>query len=559
MPIENTALCNRLIRVVGQDNVQTDPRAITSFARSTLAEFSTPSLIVQPGSTEEVCQILLIASEFGTAVHPVSCGRNWGYGDRCAGTDGQLILHLGRMNRIRHIDPTLGYATVEPGVTQGQMAATLRDQELPFITDVTGAGPDASIVGNTVERGFGHSLYGDRYAHATSFEVVLADGRVLNTGMAHFPHSRIHGTYKWGIGPVLDGIFTQSNFGVVTAMTYWLIPVCESFLAYFFTLKHDLDIETLVDAMRPLRMSGTVRTPVHIFNAQRLISATQSAPPRTGQGAALTEDQVRTLCQKHGLGAWAGSGSFRGPREEVRGQAKALRRTLRSVSCVDQLFFFDETRLRLARRIMGFLGAMGLARRSTRLFAKLELGFDLLRGVPTPATLQGAFWRASAASPDDAKAGIDPLDRKAGFYWLAPIIPMSGTEVARFTRCVRPLFEQWQFDYQVTLSMVTGRALCAVTTISFDRSDEAETARAKCCYAAVFAASMEAGYIPYRANAFTAGSLHTMCDTDDTFWTVASAIKKALDPQGIISPGHYIPESSRHPNDGILPMTEPPE
>ncbi len=531
----------RLRNVVGSENLRTDAASIAACARTTLAERSVPQGIICPASTEEVRQILMIASECGAAVHPVSCGRNWGYGDSCAATDGQLIMHLGRMNRIRHIDPVLGYATVEPGVTQGQMEASLRESQVPFTTDVTGAGPDASILGNTVERGFGHSPNGDRYLHATSFEVVLADGRILQTGMAHFANSRVHGAYKWGIGPVLDGLFTQSNLGIVTAMTYWLVPACESFLSYFFTLRHERDIETLVDAVRPLRMSGTVRTPVHIFNAQRLISAAQAAPPRTCEGAALAEEEVRELCLRHGLAAWAGSGSFRGSREEVRGQARALRRALKSVRGVDKLLFFDANRFAIARKLIRAMQWLGIGSRMNRLFEKLELGFDLLQGRPNPATLRGAFWRAEAARLDDAERGVDPLDREAGFYWLAPVVPMTGRDVARFMDLVRPLFDQWKFDYQVTLSMVTGRALCAVTTISFDRTDEAETRRAQQCHDAVLRASIEAGYIPYRTNAFTASRLHTMSGPDDAFWTIAADIKRALDPHGVISPGHYIP------------------
>src|SRR5262249_25748645 len=147
------------------------------------------------------------------AVHPISCGKNWGYSDACATSDGQVLLDLRRMNRIIEVNEELAYATIEPGVSQGQMAEYLEEHHPNLWMDVTGAGPDASIVGNTLERGFGHTINGDRFLNSCGMEVVLADGRILTTGLGHYENAHAAPVYKWGIGPYLDGIFTQSNLG----------------------------------------------------------------------------------------------------------------------------------------------------------------------------------------------------------------------------------------------------------------------------------------------------------------------------------------------------------
>jgi 4-cresol dehydrogenase (hydroxylating) len=67
------------------------------------------------------------------------------------------------MNRIIEVDDELAYAVIEPGVTQGQLAAHLAQRDVRLWVDCTGAGPDTSIVGNVLERGFGHSPYGNRF------------------------------------------------------------------------------------------------------------------------------------------------------------------------------------------------------------------------------------------------------------------------------------------------------------------------------------------------------------------------------------------------------------
>src|SRR3546814_5448318 len=107
---------------------------------------------------------------------------SWGYGGACPGTAGTVILDLSRMNRIREVDPALAYAVIEPGVTQGQLSEHLRAQGIALWPDCTGAGPDTSIVGNILDRGFGHTPYGNRAQYISGLEIVLADGRVLRTG-----------------------------------------------------------------------------------------------------------------------------------------------------------------------------------------------------------------------------------------------------------------------------------------------------------------------------------------------------------------------------------------
>ena len=55
-------------------------------------------------------------------------------------------------------------------------------------------------------------------------EVVLANGDVLRTGMGGVKGDKAWQVFKWGYGPTLDGMFTQSNYGICTKMGFWLMP-----------------------------------------------------------------------------------------------------------------------------------------------------------------------------------------------------------------------------------------------------------------------------------------------------------------------------------------------
>ncbi len=144
------------------------------------------------------------------------------------------LLDLGRLNRILDFDEALAYVTVEPGVTQRQLFEFLQERGSRLWMDATGASPECSIIGNTMERGFGHTPMGEHCNHVCGFEVILPTGDRLETGFARFTGATTAPLNRWAVGPSLDGLFSQSNFGIVTRMSVWLMPAPEYFEAYFF-------------------------------------------------------------------------------------------------------------------------------------------------------------------------------------------------------------------------------------------------------------------------------------------------------------------------------------
>jgi hypothetical protein len=82
------------------------------------------------------------------------------------------------LQQIVDFDAELGTVTLEPGVTQGMLAAFLERERQPFLVPVTGAGPTCSLVGNALERGYGITPFADHFGAVLSLEAVLPDGRV---------------------------------------------------------------------------------------------------------------------------------------------------------------------------------------------------------------------------------------------------------------------------------------------------------------------------------------------------------------------------------------------
>src|SRR5947208_1904935 len=197
--------------LLGATHVTRDPSLLRDAGTATFSTTPKVQAILRPETREDVQECVRIANRFRIPVYPISSGKNWGYGSRVPVQDG-VLLDLGRLNRILDFDEDLAYVTIEPGVTQGQLQEFLRERGSRLWMDATGASPDCSVIGNTMERGFGHTPMGDHCATACGLEVVLPTGDVIETGFARFANAKTGALSRWGVGPSLDGLFAQSSF-----------------------------------------------------------------------------------------------------------------------------------------------------------------------------------------------------------------------------------------------------------------------------------------------------------------------------------------------------------
>lgn len=542
-PAALSAALSQWRALLGPQRALDDAATLASYASSTSSWSTLPAAVLRPNARAEVESVVRIAAAHGVPLYPLSTGRNWGYGDACAPYAGQVIVELSGMKRIREVDPQLAYVVIEPGVTQQQLSQYLLSENLPLWMDSTGAGPDTSLMGNILERGFGHSPYGNRFLNVCGMEIVLADGEVLNTGFGHFPHARTTRVFPYGLGPWLDGIFTQSNFGIVTSVGLWLMPKTEAINHFLCMVERHEDIAPVVDALRPLRLDGTLRSIVHIGNDLRVISGATTYPHERAGGAAPLPAALRQqLREAAGVGAWTVSGALYGSACQVACARRAVRQALRHTAARPQ--FFDERKLDLGAIAATLLGRWKVGQ---RLQARVALGrslFDMNRGIPNGRFLAGAYWRRRGGLPPGFPANANPALDNCGLLWVSPVLPMRGADLLRLHALAEPIFRLHGFDLFATFSMINERALGGVITVAYDKDDAGEAARAVLCYRQLFDAVMAAGYIPYRVG------LQSMAELDsgsDSYWSVAARIKRALDPQGIIAPGRYQPPPQQQP------------
>ena len=167
---------------------------------------------------------------------------------------GVAQLFQERMNRIVSYDEQNAVMTVEPGVTFEQAAEFLRQQGSGLYLTAIGGPPDSSVLANALERGDGVGPMGDRAKYWTGLEVVLPKGECFHTGLEAFENSLSGKLAQFGLGPALEGLFLQSNLGIVTrtveeiALRHNLEPMCMFFnmsqwyLKSFIVLMFDQEV-----------------------------------------------------------------------------------------------------------------------------------------------------------------------------------------------------------------------------------------------------------------------------------------------------------------------------
>lgn len=519
----------RWIQILGAEHVSCDPQELSEAATATFATAQRIPAILRPACRQQLRDCLRVANQFGTPLYPISSGKNWGYGSRVPPAGDCVLLDLSRLNRILDFNEQLAYVTVEPGVTQRQLYRFLKERGSRLWMDSTGSSPDCSLIGNIMERGFGHTPYGDHAAHVCSLEVVLPDGELIQTGPAQFEATRSGAINRWGIGPHLDGLFSQSNLGVVTRMTVWLMPQPECFEAFFFRSEDPHGLPPLIDTLRDLRLREILRSSIHIGNDYKVLNGLQQYPwEETGGKTPLTPEMMAQFRAKLTMGYWNASGGLYGTRAQVSEARRLLRKSLSNQN--GKLRFLSESKLRMARRFAGLFSVL-MRWDVRRTIEIVEPVMGLMRGVPTEHSLASVYWRKRMPVPADRNPDRD----RCGLLWYAPVFPAEGAAVAALTNLASKTLLEFGFEPMISLTLLTPRAVYAVISITYDRDLVGEDDRAMACYSELARRCTADGFYPYRLG------IQSMQDLlpSPAYADLLSRLKNLLDPNRILAPGRY--------------------
>jgi len=216
-PAISPDLLARFIALVGDRYAVTDPEEQEKYLVEGRNLYrGTSPLILRPGAVKEIAAILKLANDTGTPIVPQ--GGNTGLVGGQIPRGGEIVLSLGRLDRIREVDAASNTMTVEAGVVlmKAQAAAAEADRLFPLSLAAEGS---CTIGGNlsTNAGGTGALAYGVARDLVLGLEVVLADGRVLNV---------LNKLKKDNTGYDLRNLFigAEGTLGIITAAVVKLFP-----------------------------------------------------------------------------------------------------------------------------------------------------------------------------------------------------------------------------------------------------------------------------------------------------------------------------------------------
>ena len=212
-------LQERLADIVVAAHVLTAAADTKPYLTDWRRQYSGPAeCVVRPASTAEVSQVVALCAREGVAVVPQGGNTGLVGGSVPTGARRELVLALGRMNRIRSLDLLNDTATVEAGCVLAAVQGAAADAGRLFPLSLAAEG-SCQIGGNLSTNAGGVNVlrYGTAREQVLGLEVVLPDGRVWDG---------LRGLRKDNTGYDLKQLFlgAEGTLGVITAAVLRLYP-----------------------------------------------------------------------------------------------------------------------------------------------------------------------------------------------------------------------------------------------------------------------------------------------------------------------------------------------
>jgi (+)-pinoresinol hydroxylase len=482
------------------------------------AEERIASAAVAPASVEQVQQIVRIANKYKIPLYSISTGRNLTYGGSSPTLRGSVIVDLKRMNKILAVDEKRHFALVEPGVSYFDLYNYIRDNKLKVMLDIPDPGW-GSPVGNSLDHGVGYTFgpFRDHFGSHCGMEVVTAEGEVIRTGNGAIPNTDAWQDYHYGAGPTVDGLFAQSNFGIVTKMGFWLMPLPETYLNGTVTAPRYQDLQALVEEVSYLEDSFLIGMPQ--FGSPAGGGLLEPPPPEMAQlmqSGWPTQDQIDTYLRTTNKPAWSVTLQFYGPEETVRANWAAAKR-------------------RMAKAIPGAAFKDGI-------FIPLPVPpaaeQNLLQPVKTALGIPSLeiFFITTRNPMTDA----DPWDGHADFFAFVPRTAKAVHEAARvFYDVYREFGLPAIHNPFFTPINYYSRSYVVATLVPTWR-DAAKNARSRELFGRLVDRCGERGWGSYRTSpAFQERVVSKYSYNNSALLRFQEKLKDGIDPNGILSPGRY--------------------
>ncbi|KAH6701318.1 hypothetical protein BKA61DRAFT_681512 [Leptodontidium sp. MPI-SDFR-AT-0119] len=494
-------------RIVGQKNIVVGSDLINFRDPYPLDEDAhQPSAAICPSSVEEIQAILKIANQDHVPLWITSRGKNFGYGGPAPRVPGSVVLSLHRMDRILEVNEQLGYVVVEPGTTFFDVNRYFKENDVGLWCGVPALGW-GSVVGNTLDRGHGYTITGDRQHKIASMEVVLPSGEILRTGQWGVPNSPSTHACSNNFGPQVDGLFLQSNLGIVTKLGVYVDIAPPAYMSVAVHCSEVADIAPLIDSLQQLYREDTLQNHAHIVNINHFASRDSQKHMQQTQPGPLTEQVLSKLRQKYKTGYWRCVFDLYGPRSLVLARFARVEAVISKTvpqARLEHTLIEGENGKPVDNTKIGTLGVG-----APSMFAAKLADYNL----PADGSGAGAHIDVTLILPGEGKVVLDWFVKMRGLMEAHGADPFIGCHV---------------FDKHILF----------VQEYVFDKTQAVHRERGRKVLVSILAAAETAGFASYRSHLQHMDAVQNLFSFNRHIYRrFVEQIKAAIDPNGIIAPG----------------------
>ena len=478
--------------------------------------------ILYPNNVKQVQSCLKIANKYKLPIYPISAGKNWGYQYKISHPLFAYI-NLSNMNRIIDFNEELGYVTIEPGVTYDQLYRFLQKRKSNLMLSTTGATSQASLVAHAIERGIGKGIYSNSFYYTCGFEIVLPNSQIINTGYAKYKNAQAFNVSQGGSGPLLEGLFTQSNMGIVTKLTLWLQKRPGEVILIYYYLKNDKKIPSFISNIQRLKKEGLLQGNTLFANVYRIVAELSQYPwKETNMKTPLPVSALQSIMKTwEWKGKWYGDFMISSSdRNLLERQARIVINTIRR--SVDGLQIIDRTKAEFISKTKKIFTSKEGWTPDESYYKSVYLGH------PTEKSLKMLYWRKRSPMPKI----LNPEKDKCGIMWVNTELPFHPVNVKEVNSICTRIMKKRHFEPNIIFNFISERALLAIISIVFDQEVGEEVGEAGLCKSELLKSLANLGYFPYR----NGNSNELFPFENNSNRKLIKQIKNLIDPNNIISP-----------------------
>lgn len=278
---------------------------------------------------------------------------------------------------------------------------------------------------------------------------------------------------KFTFGPSIEGLFLQSNLGIVTKLSIWLTPQPPAFMECTIGVPAFEDIEPLVDVLGHLRQTGVIPNLVWVMSLlEQLCMFGRRSDYWQGEGP-IPPWKLEEIRKEKGMSYWHGRWGLYGPKRIIQAQFEEIKeivaKRVPQATLVGNFFQGENGELLDNKAIPNDNGS-------------------LLVGIPSLWSLPLVGWALPRGGGGKAAHGD-----------YAPIIPNSGKMVLEWIRACRPHYEAAGVEPMVDFFMHE-RHVIMVNMFTFNQEDPDHRNKIHKLYHNFHAESKKRGYGMYRAH-----------------------------------------------------------